>query len=41
MNIVVLGAGAIGQVFGGFLAINGHQVTLVGREEHMVAVICT
>jgi 2-dehydropantoate 2-reductase len=35
MNIAVLGAGAIGLVFGGFLANNGHQVSLLGREEHM------
>jgi 2-dehydropantoate 2-reductase len=35
MNIVVLGAGAIGLVFGGFLANNGHQVYLLGRKAHM------
>lgn len=30
-----MGAGAIGSVFGGFLAGAGHSVTLVGREPHM------
>lgn len=38
LHIVVLGAGAIGSVFGGFLARAGHEVTLVGRPEHMQAV---
>lgn len=32
MKILVLGAGSLGSVFGGFLAKNGHQVTLFGRE---------
>ena len=32
MRILVLGAGAIGSVFGGFLAKNGHEVVLFGRE---------
>ena len=32
MKILVLGAGAIGSVFGGFLARNGHEVILFGRE---------
>ena len=32
MKIVVLGAGAIGSVFGGFLAKSGHEVILFGRE---------
>ncbi|NOY52611.1 MAG: 2-dehydropantoate 2-reductase [Deltaproteobacteria bacterium] len=35
MRILVMGAGAIGSVFGGFLARAGHQVTLVGRPPHM------
>ncbi len=35
MKIAVLGAGAIGLVFGGFLANNGHRVHLIGRAEHM------
>ena len=32
MKILVLGAGAIGSVFGGFLAKSGNGVTLFGRE---------
>jgi 2-dehydropantoate 2-reductase len=32
MKILVLGAGAIGSVFGGFLAKSGHEVILFGRE---------
>jgi len=32
MKILVLGAGALGSVFGGFLAKSGHQVILFGRE---------
>lgn len=38
LNIVVLGAGAIGSVFGGLLARAGHAVTLLGRPAHMQAV---
>ena len=38
MNIVVLGAGAIGSVIGGLLALAGHRVTLIGRQEHMKAI---
>ncbi|MCL4219514.1 MAG: NAD-binding protein, partial [Candidatus Hydrogenedentes bacterium] len=38
MNVLVMGAGAIGSVVGGFLARAGHEVTLVGRAEHMEAV---
>ena len=38
MNMLVMGAGAIGSVAGGFLAEHGHRVTLIGREEHMRAV---
>ena len=37
MNIVVVGAGAIGSLFGGLLASH-HQVTLLGRQQHMQAV---
>ena len=32
MKILVLGAGAIGSVFGGFLAKSGHEVVLFGRD---------
>ncbi|MCC6155300.1 MAG: 2-dehydropantoate 2-reductase [Candidatus Hydrogenedentes bacterium] len=35
MNILIVGAGAIGSVVGGFMAEHGHRVTLVGREDHM------
>jgi len=38
MNVLVVGAGAIGSVFGGLLAEAGHQVSLVGRPKHMTAV---
>jgi len=38
MNILVMGAGAMGSVFGAFLAEAGHHVHLVGREPHMAAV---
>lgn len=37
MKIVVFGAGAIGSLFGAFLS-KDNEVTLVGREEHMLAV---
>jgi len=38
MHIVVLGAGAIGSVFGGLLAGAGHQVTFIGRQAHIEAI---
>lgn len=38
MKILVLGAGAIGSVFGGFLAKAGHEVFMVGRRQHMEAI---
>jgi len=38
MKIIVLGAGAIGLVFGGFLAKVGHQVVFLGREKNVSAV---
>jgi 2-dehydropantoate 2-reductase len=38
MNILVLGTGAIGSVFGGFLAKSLHQVVLLGRASHMDAI---
>jgi len=38
MDIVVLGAGALGSLFGGYLALSGHHVTLIGRQNaHMEA----
>ncbi len=38
LNILIVGAGAIGSVFGGLLAYIGHKVTLLGREKYMDAV---
>lgn len=38
MNILIMGAGALGSVFGGLLAQAGHQVSLVGRQAHMAAI---
>ncbi|WP_048150787.1 2-dehydropantoate 2-reductase [Palaeococcus ferrophilus] len=38
MKVYVLGAGSIGSLFGGLLARSGHDVTLIGREEHVRAV---
>ncbi|WP_456368754.1 2-dehydropantoate 2-reductase [Thermococcus sp.] len=38
MKVYVLGAGSIGSLFGGLLARAGHDVTLIGRKEHVKAV---
>ncbi len=38
MNVLVMGAGAVGTAVGGFLAQGGHRVTLVGRDPHMAAI---
>ena len=38
MRVLVMGAGSMGSVVGGFLAQAGHPVSLVGRERHMAAV---
>ena len=39
MDIAILGAGALGSLFGGYLARTGQHVTLIGREnDHMRAV---
>jgi 2-dehydropantoate 2-reductase len=38
MKILIMGSGAIGSVFGGFLAQAGHEITLVGRKPHMEAI---
>ncbi|MFA7693193.1 MAG: ketopantoate reductase family protein [Candidatus Hydrogenedentes bacterium] len=38
MRILVMGAGALGSVAGGFLARAGHEVHLVGRQPHMDAI---
>lgn len=38
MKILVMGAGAVGSLFGGLLAENGNDVTLVGRQNHMESI---
>ena len=38
MRLLVMGAGALGTVVGGFMAKAGHAVTLVGRQGPMAAV---
>jgi 2-dehydropantoate 2-reductase len=39
MKVAILGAGAMGSVFGGHLALDGHDVTLIDiRRDHMEAV---
>jgi len=38
MKVLVMGAGAVGSVVGGFLAEAGHAVSLVGRERYMEAI---
>ena len=38
MRILVMGAGSMGSAVGGFMAKAGHDITLVGREQHMAAV---
>jgi 2-dehydropantoate 2-reductase len=38
LRLLVAGAGALGSVFGGFLAEAGHQVTLLGRAPHLAAI---
>lgn len=40
-RILVAGAGALGSVFGGFLAAAGHDVTLLGRRDHVGAIAAT
>jgi 2-dehydropantoate 2-reductase len=37
MNYLVMGAGALGSVFGGLLAERGHDVTFVGMDDHLLA----
>lgn len=37
MRYLVMGAGALGSVFGGMLAEHGHDVTFVGADEHLLA----
>ncbi|OFV67219.1 MAG: 2-dehydropantoate 2-reductase [Candidatus Syntrophoarchaeum caldarius] len=38
MKIVVIGAGALGSLFGGLLASSGEEVVLVGRKKHVDAI---
>lgn len=38
MRVLVMGAGSMGSVVGGFLAKAGHAVTLIGRDPHMQVV---
>jgi len=38
LRVLVAGAGALGSVFGGFLAEAGHRVTLLGRAPHLAAI---
>lgn len=38
MRMLVMGAGGMGSVAGGFMAQAGHEVTLVGRAAHMQAI---
>ena len=38
MKILVFGAGAVGSTVGGMLARAGHEVTLVGRNPHMMRI---
>ncbi len=37
MKYLVMGAGALGSVFGGLLAEQGHDVTFVGADDHLLA----
>ena len=38
MKIAVMGAGAVGCYFGGMLARAGHDVVLIGRPGHVMAI---
>jgi len=38
LKIAVMGAGAVGCYFGGMLARAGHEVTLIGRPQHVEAI---
>jgi 2-dehydropantoate 2-reductase len=38
MNVAVMGAGAVGCYYGGMLARAGHDVTLIGRPQHVEAI---
>jgi 2-dehydropantoate 2-reductase len=38
MKFAVMGAGAVGCFYGGMLARAGHEVTLIGRQNHVAAI---
>lgn len=38
LKVLVMGAGAVGSIVGGYLAIGGCDVTLVGRQKHIEAI---
>ncbi len=38
MKVAVMGAGAVGCYYGGMLARGGHEVTLIGRPQHVEAI---
>src|SRR5690349_3667816 len=38
MKVLVVGAGAVGSYYGGRLALAGHDVTLLGRKNHVDAI---
>src|ERR1700742_1565947 len=38
MRVAVVGAGAVGCYYGGMLARAGHDVTLIGRPQHVEAI---
>ncbi|GAB4324353.1 MAG: 2-dehydropantoate 2-reductase [Promethearchaeota archaeon] len=40
MRVLVLGAGSVGSLLAAYLALGGHEVTAVGRKEHVGAVAC-
>ena len=39
MKILIVGAGAVGSVIGGMLAEANHDVSLLGRQSHMAAIV--
>ena len=41
MKLVIVGAGAVGSLFGAALFAAGHEVTLVGRPDHVAAIRAT
>ena len=39
MKVAVIGAGAVGCYYGGLLLRAGHDVTFIGRQQHVDAII--